>query len=98
MGHHSRHAPAAVAGAAWLPGSGGGDRAALLLRVALDSVLPPGFPYLTFFPAFILTAFFFGLRPGIICAGLSGLAAWYIVIPPFFSFDLSPPTTIALAR
>lgn len=71
--------------------------AALLLRMVLDPVLPPGFPYLTFFPAVVLTAFFFGLRPGIICAVLSGLAAWYIFIPPFFSFDLSPPTTIALA-
>lgn len=71
--------------------------AALLLRVALDPALPPGFPYLTFFPAVVLTAFFFGLRPGIICAVLSGVAAWYIFIPPFFSFDLSSPTTIALA-
>ena len=53
--------------------------AALLLRMVLDPVLPPGFPYLTFFPAVVLTAFFFGLRPGIICAVLSGLAAWYCV-------------------
>lgn len=70
---------------------------ALLLRFAFDDALPPGFPYLTFFPAVVLTAFFFGLRPGIVCAALSGLAAWYVFIPPFYSFEMSPPTAIALA-
>ncbi|RZK86121.1 MAG: DUF4118 domain-containing protein [Methylobacterium sp.] len=55
---------------------------ALGLRFALDDILPPGFPYLTFFPAVILTTFFFGLRPGITCATLSGFAAWYFFIPP----------------
>lgn len=61
-----------------------------LLRYALDDVLPPGFPFLTFFPAVILTTFFFGLRPGIVSAVLSGLAAWcfFIGTPGVFLFDL----------
>ncbi|MDB5647608.1 MAG: ATPase [Methylobacterium sp.] len=70
---------------------------ALGLRFALDEVLPPGFPYLTFFPAVILTTFFFGLRPGITCATLSGLAAWYFFIPPAPGFVIDGPTALALA-
>ncbi len=69
---------------------------ALFLRFATDHLLPPGFPYLTFFPAVILTAFLGGLWPGILCAVLSGLAAWYWFIPPFGSFAVLPGTAIAL--
>lgn len=54
---------------------------ALALRFALDATLPPGFPYLTFFPAVIITAFVGGVPGGIVCAVLSGLAAWYWFIP-----------------
>lgn len=67
------------------------------LRAALDDVLPSGFPYLTFFPAVILTTFFCGLRPGITCAVLSGLAAWYLFLPPYHSFALDGSTAVALA-
>lgn len=66
------------------------------LRAALDDVLPPGFPYLTFFPAVIVTTFLCGLRPGIACAVLSGLAAWYQFLPPYGSFVLNGPTAVAL--
>ncbi len=50
-------------------------------------------PY--FFPAVILTTFFFGLRPGITCATLSGLAARYFFIPPVPSFLINGPTALA---
>jgi two-component sensor histidine kinase len=66
------------------------------LRFLLDPVLPPGFPFLTFFPAVILTTFFLGLRPGIVCAVLSGLSAWYYFVDPAYSFELNAPTTLAL--
>lgn len=69
---------------------------AFVLRFALEDVLPPGFPYLTFFPAVILTTFFCGLRPGITGAVLGGLAAWYWFLPPYGSFALSGPTALAL--
>lgn len=69
---------------------------ALLLRWALDDALPPGFPYLTFFPAVVLTTYFCGVRPGVICAVLSGLAAWYFFIPPFNSFALTKTVAMAL--
>lgn len=55
---------------------------AFYVRHALDGVMPPGFPYLTFFPAVILTAFVAGLGPGLLCAVLCGLAAWWFFIPP----------------
>ncbi|WP_409567847.1 sensor histidine kinase [Methylobacterium sp. E-025] len=70
---------------------------ACALRSAIDDILPPGFPYLTFFPAVILTTFFCGLRPGITCAVLSGAAAWYLFLPPYHSFALDGSTAVALA-
>ncbi len=63
--------------------------AALAGRFALAGVLPPtGFPFLTFFPAVLLAAFFGGLGPGLVTAALSIAAAWYFFIPPGGSFVL----------
>lgn len=64
---------------------------AVLLRFGLNAVFPPGFPYVTFFPAIVVAAYLGGLGPGVLCATLSGLSAWYFFIPPVFalSFDLS---------
>ncbi len=70
---------------------------ALLLRWAVDEVLPSGFPYLTFFPAVILTTFLVGLGPGVVTAVLSGLAAWYFFIPPYETFALDGSSGLALA-
>jgi two-component sensor histidine kinase len=70
--------------------------AALLLRHELSGTLPPGFPYLTFFPAVIVTTFFAGLWPGLLCAVLCGLASWFFFIPPFNSFGLDGASAIAL--
>ncbi|NJC08490.1 sensor histidine kinase [Polymorphobacter fuscus] len=69
---------------------------ALALRLSLDHALPPGFPFLTFFPAVIVTAFLAGTRPAIVCAVLSGLAAWYFFIPPIASVALDRSTAFAL--
>lgn len=62
---------------------------ALGVRLLVDVILPPGFPFLTFFPAIIVTSFVAGTRPGTVCALLSVLAAWYFVIPPVESFSLA---------
>lgn len=69
---------------------------ALLLRYAFDPALPPGFPFLTFFPAVIGATFFAGRGPGIVCAVLSGLAAWYWYIPPATGFQFTPQIFTAL--
>ena len=56
---------------------------AFAVRMLADPVLPPGFPYLTFFPAVLLSALMAGTRPGMVSALLSFLLAWYYFIPPF---------------
>ncbi|PWC81682.1 hypothetical protein TSH100_26730 [Azospirillum sp. TSH100] len=70
---------------------------ALLLRLAADGALPTGFPYLTFFPAVILTTFIAGLWPAVVTAVLSGLAAWYFFIPPYDTLTLNSSVGVALA-
>lgn len=69
---------------------------AFWLRWALDAAFPPGYPFLTFFPAVIVSSFLFGPRPGIIAAILCGVFAWYMFIPPRFSFALDPRTLTAM--
>ena len=69
---------------------------ALALRFVADDLLPPGFPYLTFFPAVILTGFICGTRAGTVEALLCGLAAWYFFIAPENSFALGSGTLVAL--
>ena len=65
-------------------------------RAYLDHALPPGFPYLTFFPAVILTGYFAGTRAGIAVAVVCGIAAWYLFLEPVNSFALTPPSILAL--
>lgn len=69
---------------------------AVSVRFAVNGILPPGFPFLTFFPVVILTTFFCGLRPGITCAALSTFAAWYFFIGPSIGLA-SGQTLLALA-
>ncbi len=69
---------------------------ALLARWALGDAFPPGFPFLTFFPAVVLSAFLFGRGPGILSALLCGLLAWYFFIPPVMSFALERGAGLAL--
>lgn len=70
--------------------------AAWWLRLSLDPFFPPGFPYLTFFPAVILSAFLFGRGPGIAAGIVCGLLAWYFFIPPGRSFVITRNTAVAL--
>ncbi len=70
--------------------------AALVVRMAIGDRLPPGYPYLTFFPAVIITTVLAGLWPGIVTAVLSGLAAWYFFIEPLNSFEVTSSTALAL--
>lgn len=70
---------------------------ALVLRIVTDPLLPPGFPYVTFFPTVIVTSFLFGVRLGVLSAVLCGLLAWYFFIPPVFSFAMTHGTVFALA-
>jgi two-component sensor histidine kinase len=70
---------------------------AWLVRTIADPLLPPGFPYVTFFPAVIVTSFLFGVRLGSVAALLCGLVAWYFFIPPAHGFLLTHGAGFALA-
>lgn len=69
---------------------------ALAGRFALRPVLPPGYPFLTFFPAVLFSTFLGGRGPGALCAVLSLLASWYWFIPPIDSFGLDGASSLAL--
>ena len=67
-------------------------------RFALIGLLPPtGFPFLTFFPAVMITAFVAGLWPGVMVALLSILAAWFHFIEPPGEAGMTSGDLIALA-
>lgn len=70
--------------------------AAFALRMVLEDALPPGFPFLTFFPAIVLVTYYLGTKPGVFCAVLSFLASWYYFLPPRFAFHLNGQTVITL--
>lgn len=68
---------------------------AFAVRHGLAPWFPPGFPYLTFFPAVVLVAYFAGFRPAVLTATLSGLTAWWFWIGPT-GFDVGFATLVAL--
>ncbi len=70
--------------------------AAFFVRDAIHPHLPPGFPFLTFFPAVILSTYLCGAVAGLVCATLSGLAAWYFFIPPLHTFAVDETVLTAL--
>jgi two-component sensor histidine kinase len=65
---------------------------AILISIGLRFLIEPhvtaGLPFITFFPAIILTTFLGGLGPGIAVAVIAGLVSWYFFLPPAFSFEL----------
>jgi PAS domain S-box-containing protein len=65
--------------------------AAVLLRLGLDSVWGPRFPYITFFPAIMLSAWLGGLWPGIVTTLLCAIAADYFWIEPVRSWAVVNP-------
>src|SRR5215471_1833259 len=68
---------------------------AAVLRFALAPVLGDGVAFILFYPAVFLCAWYGGLWPGLLAAALSSLVAWFVFIPPFFSFALPDPANAA---
>jgi len=61
-----------------------------LLRAALDPLLGgEGVPFILYYPAIVIAAWFGGLWPGILATVLGGLIACYVFIPPAYSFVVS---------
>lgn len=69
---------------------------ALWSRFALAGDLPAGFPFLTFFPAVLMTAALLGLGPALLASALSVLAAWYWFLKPVPGFSFGSPELIAV--
>jgi two-component system, sensor histidine kinase PdtaS len=69
---------------------------ALVIRLVLDRYLPPGYPFLTFFPAVILSTLVAGVWAGIVSTVACGLAALYFFIQPIYSFELNYSGILAL--
>jgi len=69
---------------------------ALFVRLLAEPVLPAGFPYVSFFPAVILSTFLFGVGPGAMAGVLCGVIAWYCFIPPYFAMKMSGGIAFAL--
>nr|WP_280740552.1 histidine kinase dimerization/phosphoacceptor domain -containing protein [Sphingomonas kaistensis] len=69
---------------------------ATLVRLTIDDQLPPGFPFLTYFPVVLLVAFTLGLRAGVFAALFGGLASWYWFLTPGSNFSLTHNSAIAL--
>jgi len=67
-----------------------------LLRHYLDPVLPTGYPFLTFFPAVMLTAVFASIRAGVVVAVVSGLIAWFWFIGEPGSVGVSDGQVLAM--
>ena len=69
---------------------------ATIIRFALDPYVLPPAPFFTYYPAVLLTAFFCGLWPALFVVGISGLTAYYFILPPRGSFEIGPHAAIAL--
>nr|WP_221230940.1 histidine kinase dimerization/phosphoacceptor domain -containing protein [Sphingobium subterraneum] len=70
---------------------------ALLTRIAVDHILPIGFPFVTFFPGIILTSFLFGVRPGIVAATVSGGLSYFFFVDPAHTAAFSRSTAVAMS-
>lgn len=65
-------------------------------RYALNPILPPSLPFLTFFPCIVITGFVWGLAPALTSAILSGLAAWYWFMPSAGGFYVHTQAVTAI--
>ncbi|WP_045386723.1 histidine kinase dimerization/phosphoacceptor domain -containing protein [Falsirhodobacter sp. alg1] len=70
---------------------------AIVLRWVVAGYLPAGFPFLTFFPAIILTTFLGGFRPGLfVCVG-SFFASWLLFVSEPGTVNFSAEAMVAMA-
>ena len=68
-----------------------------LLRDALTSWLSSDRGIIVFLPAILFVTICTGLGPGLLTTFLSGVALWYVFLPPYYSFALSLDTAVGLA-
>jgi two-component sensor histidine kinase len=66
------------------------------LRFFVDDVLPEGFPFVTFFPAVLVTALFASVRAAIVVALVTAVISLVFFIPPYGGVAMSGPVVIAM--
>jgi K+-sensing histidine kinase KdpD len=59
-----------------------------ILLIPLFGARPNASPFMAFFAAVMVAAWFGGLGPGLLATGLSVLLSWYFFLSPRYSFDL----------
>jgi two-component sensor histidine kinase len=69
---------------------------ATLVRFGIDAYIVQPAPFITYYPVVILITFFCGLGPGVLAIWLSAIVAWYIFLPPPYSFFLDKTATATL--
>jgi two-component system, sensor histidine kinase PdtaS len=67
---------------------------ATVLRLAVDPYVE-GVPFITFWPAVIITALISGLGAGLFCGALSAAASDFFVLEPRWSFYVQNPADVA---
>jgi two-component sensor histidine kinase len=67
------------------------------LRLLAGNWMPPGYPFLTFFPMVLLVTLLLGWIPGLLCGIASGLIAWYAFITPGTVYMFNSGVAVALA-
>jgi len=69
---------------------------AVLVRWIVGEYVGAQIPFITFFPAIVIAAIIGGLWPSIVATVLSTVAAWYLFIPPYFSWSLGERELVQL--
>lgn len=69
---------------------------ALFFRWMLQDRLGAGYPFLTFFPAVMLSAFLFGARAGAVAGVLGGIFAYLAFMPPAWSLKFNEAVVMAM--
>jgi two-component sensor histidine kinase len=70
--------------------------ASLGVRFAVNNLVPAGFPFVTFFPAVILSSFLFGIFNGAIAGVLCAMAAYWFFIAPANHFVINGGAVAAM--
>src|SRR5690349_18000825 len=69
---------------------------ATLVRWTVADYAMEGIPFITYYPAIIITTLLGGFWPGVLATVASALIAWFVFIPPAFTFALDAHQAISL--
>jgi PAS domain S-box-containing protein len=90
MNERALRLPASISARRWVPYAGAlaGVAVMTLLRLPFEGLLQGQAPYILYILPILASAWLFGVGPTVLAAVASLVAAWYIFIPPAWSFAL----------